>query len=99
MKAHYNKFDKNHKKKIRNEVAKEFQKQSDDMARRFFKLFCVALHQEFGFGKDRFTRVIEKIQEISSEREQDEVFWSHIDIYCKHLGFEFPEENYERMDG
>lgn len=99
MKAHYNKVSKSHQARIRTEVKKEFEKQSNDMARRFFKLFCVALHQEFGFGKDRFERVIAKIQEISGEREHDEVFWSHVDNYCKHLGFEFDDENYERMDG
>jgi hypothetical protein len=42
--------------------------------------------------------VLGRIEDISTEREQDEVFWSHIDRYCKHLGIEFPEEDYEKMD-
>ena len=70
-----------------------------EFTRRTMKAFCVALNQEFGFGKSRIIRLILKVVEISKEREHDEVFWSHIDIYCKHLGLDFPDENYDRMDG
>ena len=90
--------DKKMQERIRNEVAEEFKRQANDMTRRHFKLFCVALHQAFGFGKDRFAKVMEKVEEIGSEREQDEVFWSHIDNYCKHIGFDFPDEDYDKMD-
>ena len=98
MKAHYNKVSKSHQKRIRNEVAKEFEKQSNDMTMRVFKMFCVALHKAFGFGKVRISRVLEQVEEIAKEREHDEVFWAHIDRYCKHLGFEFDDEDYEKMD-
>jgi hypothetical protein len=90
--------DKKFQERIRNEVAEEFQRQSNDMTRRHFKLFCVALHQAFGFGKDRFSRVMQKIEEIGAGREHDEVSWSHIDNYCKYIGFDFPDEDYEKMD-
>lgn len=92
-------IDKKMHERIREEVKEEFQKQSNNMTRRVFKLFCVALHQEFGFGKDRLNRTIAKVEEIGGEREQDEVFWAHIDKYITSLGLDFPEEDYERMDG
>lgn len=85
--------------RIRNEVAEHLQQETNNMTRRYFKLFCVALNQAFGFGKDRLTRLIAMVEELAQEREQDEVFWVHIDRYCKHLGLEFPDEDYERMDG
>lgn len=51
MKAHYNKFTLKQKQMIRAGVTEEFQRQSNDMTRRVFKLFCAVLNQEFGFGK------------------------------------------------
>lgn len=99
MKARYNKISNSFRKDIRAKVKEEFKEQSNNMTRRVFKLFCVSLHQEFGFGKDRLNRLIEKVEGIGAEREQDEVFWAHVDKYCKVLGLDFPEEDYERMDG
>lgn len=97
MKAHRT-IDKKFQKRIRDEVAEEFKKQSNDMTRRVIKAICVSLNQEYGFGKIRLLRLIDRLEEISKEREHDEVFWSHIDIYCKHLGLDFPDEDYEKMD-
>lgn len=90
--------DKKFQERIRNEVAQHFEIESGNHTRRLFKLFCVALHQEFGFSKDRLSRTIAKVEEISSKREHDEVFWAHIDRYCKSIGLDFPDEDYERMD-
>lgn len=91
--------DKKFQERIRNEVEEEFKRQSGAMTWRIIKIFCIALHQEFGFGKDRLMRMIAKLEEIGIEREQDEVFWAHVDRYNKHLGLDFPEEDYDRMDG
>ena len=90
--------DRKMQERIRKEVAGEMLKQTNDITTRVFKMFCVALHMQYGFGKIRIQRVLDKIEEIAKERDHDEVFWSHMDIYCKHLGFEFKDENYERMD-
>lgn len=65
--------------RIKNEVKEEFTRQSNDMAQRVFKLFCVALHQTFGFGKYRLSRLLQAVNELSNEREQDEIFWTHVD--------------------
>lgn len=103
-------IDKRYEKRIQEKCAEEYAKGQRELerqrielkrefTRRTMKAFCVALNQEFGFGKSRLIRLILKVVEISKEREHDEVFWSHIDIYCKHLGLDFPDENYDRMDG
>lgn len=92
--------DKKFQERIRDEVKKEFEKQSNDMTCRNFKLICVALNQTFGFGKDRLMRLIQAVEDIGREREQDEVFWSHIDQFViGQLGLAFKEEDYEKMDG
>ena len=49
-------------------------------------------------AKKRLMRLIDKVESIARERDMDEVFWSHVDRYCKHIGLDFPDENYERMD-
>lgn len=92
-------IDKKYQERIRNEVEAEFHKQSNDMAQRFFKLFCVCLNQEFGFGKYRLSRLLQAINNLSGERERDEIFWSHIDrIVIEQIGLDFNREDYERMD-
>ena len=91
--------DKKFQERIRNEVKEQFHKQSNDMAQRFFKLFCVCLNQEFGFGKYRLSKLIQAVNDVSTEREQDEIFWAHIDrIVIEYIGLDFKKEDYERMD-
>jgi hypothetical protein len=90
--------DRKMQERIRNEVAEHFKTESNNMTRRLFKLACVTLHQEFGFGGIRLSRFIDKLEEIGAEREQDEVYWSHVDNYCKMLGLDFANEDYDRMD-
>lgn len=98
MKAHRT-VDKKFQKRIREEVKKEFQNQSSDMTRRVMKVFCIALNQEFGFGKERLMKLIAKVEEISTEREHDEVFWARVDRYVnEYIGMAFDKENYDRMD-
>ena len=58
--------DKKFHERIRNEVAEEMLKQTNDITTRVFKLFCVSLHQEFRFGKDRLGRVLGRIEDISA---------------------------------
>jgi len=99
MKAHYNKFTLKQKQMIRAGVAEEFKRQSGSMTRRVFKLFCVALNQEFGFGKKRLAQLIQAIEDIGAQREQDEVFWAHVDrLVNEQIGMSFEPEDYDKMD-
>ena len=84
---------------IRNKVRDEYQRQGQEMSRRIFKLFCVALNQRFGFGKYRLSRLLNEVSVLSNEKQHDEVFWSHIDkVIIEQIGIEFPREDYEKMD-
>lgn len=86
------------KSQVRQEVAKEYERQGQAFARRMFKLMCVSLNEEFGFGKDRLNRLMKKINDLSAEHENDEVYWTHIDRVMQELGVEFIAENYEEVD-
>ena len=88
---------KKEKEAIRQYVAEELEKQKNDTMRRLFKLFCAAIHEEHGHGKYRLSRTLEKVTCFCSERENDPVFWSHIDKLMEQIGLEFQKEDYEEM--
>ena len=48
------------KRQVRQEVAKEYERQWQDATRRIFKLFCIALNEKYGFGKNRLLSVLEQ---------------------------------------
>ena len=84
---------------IREKVRDEYQRQGQEMSRRIFKLFCVSLNKEFGFGKWRLSRLLNEVSVLSNEKQHDEVFWSHIDkVLIEQIGIEFPREDYNKMD-
>ena len=61
--------------------------------RRFFKLMCVSLNEDFGFGEKRLMRLITRISKVSAEHANDEVFWTHVDRRIEQLGLEFSKED------
>ena len=83
---------------IRSEVAEEIRRQGEDNTRRLFKLLCASLHEEYGFGKVRCMRMIQRISKLAAEHEHDEVYWTHVDMLMAQLGLEFVKENYEEME-
>ena len=89
---------KDQKSAIRDYAKEQFTKQAKGSARRVFKLLCLSLHEEFGFGKDRCTRLIQRINALAEEHEQDEVYWTHVDSVMQDIGVEFEPENYAEMD-
>lgn len=64
---------------LRMEYAKVAQKERDNVTRRIFKVLCVALHEEFGFGKGRLARTIGIMTDMLEQSHNDEVFWEHVD--------------------
>lgn len=76
----------------------EFVKQAQDNVRRIFKLMCLSLHEEFGFGKDRCTRLIQRINALAEEHEHDEVYWHHVDSVMQDIGVDLAKENYDEVD-
>ena len=91
-------IDKKTKQRINDEVKAEYDRQGQDLSRRHIKLFCVALNQEFGFGKKRLLRLIQAYGDLGAERKDDEIFWYHIDRHLEQIGLDFPREDYEVMD-
>lgn len=87
------------KSQVRQEVAKEYERQGQDATRRIFKLFCIALNEKYGFGKQRLLSILQEVECLSVESQQDEVFWTHIDrVVIDQMGIEFEREDYELMD-
>ena len=89
---------KKEKERLRVEVEKELRKQSEDLTRRLVKLFCIALNQDYGFGQQRLLKVTQTVDDLSLNRETDEVFWKHVDDRMQQLGMMFQLEDYEEMD-
>lgn len=87
------------KQQVRREVAKEYERQGQEATRRIFKLFCIALNEKYGFGKNRLLSTLQEVERLSVESQQDEVFWTHVDkVVIDQLGVNFEKENYELMD-
>ena len=66
--------------------------------RRLLKLVCIALHEEYGFGRERLYKLVEKIAEISNSRMDHPVYWQHNDKFLTEtLKMAWDIENYEEM--
>lgn len=79
-------------------AAREYlQQESRGVVRRIFKLFCVVLHDELGIGKVRYSRVLGKVTKMCEEKNNDPVFWSHVDMAVKQIGLDFQNEDYDAM--
>ena len=89
------------KKAVREEVEKQYREREAEQFRRFLKLTGAALHgKRFGFGHDRIADFYGMITELSERRDQDEIFWKHIDdLMIDQLKLPFERENYEELDG
>lgn len=99
MKAHIpNRLTNKQKKAIREEMANEHRRLGQGTVRRIYKLICAALHEEYGFGKVRCWRLIDRINKTAAAHEHDEVYWHHIDTLMEQLGLAFEKEDYELMD-
>ena len=88
---------KKQKAAVKEYLQQEVRQQQVGSTRRVFKLFCVALHDEYGFGKGRLTKVLGKVTTVCEEKRDDPVFWTHIDRAIEQIGLEFPKEDYEEM--
>ena len=85
------------KNAVSNEEARALNKYLDgqriDTMRRFFKIMCVALNNEFGFGHDRLMELIVAISNISAEADKDEIYWHHVDkVVINELKLPFDKE-------
>lgn len=79
-------------------VKEELRKQAAGNMRRIFKLFCLCLNEEYGFGRGRLSNLIHGVSELATQYEKDEVFWTHVDKRMEQMSMEFQKEDYEEMD-
>lgn len=93
-----NRISKKQQADIKEYCAQELRKQEVEHTRRMIKIMCVALHEQYGFGSLRLSRVLEKIERLSDIRDKDEVFWYHVDRELKAIGLNFEPEDYEKVD-
>ena len=85
----------NKNKKILDEYMSDCQK---DIMRRYFKILCVTLNEEFGFGAERLLKVVDKIDKVCSEHINDEEYWYHIDKrVIEQIKVPFEYENYKEL--
>lgn len=78
--------------KKQKQVAEEYVNNCEnDVIRKFTKLACVTLSEEFGFGKSRMEKFILKFQEKATRK--DEIYWWHVDkLLIDQIGIEFERE-------
>lgn len=86
------------KKAIDEVLQIELDRQQGAVMRRFFKLMCVSLSEDFGFGKERLMRLVDRISTVSAEHAKDEAYWTHIDKRIQQLGMEFDAEDYAEVE-
>lgn len=71
-----------------------FESQSITLINRMMKLFSVALNEQYGFGKQRLSNLIDHVSKLSSERKDDPIFWRHVDfVVIKQIGLDFKPES------
>lgn len=94
-----NQISKKQREAIRKVTEEQLKLDRQGLTRRLFKIFCVALNKEYGFGKQRLHHLIGMVQELANERPNDEVFWSHVDRkVIDEIGMDFSREDYDLLD-
>ena len=83
--------------KMRTRLIEEQEKLMKNVIRRFLKIICVTLNEEFGFGSQRLARLILQFADIAEVFPTDEEYWYHIDERLKQLGLEFEDEDYDEL--
>jgi hypothetical protein len=94
----YNQMSKKQQKLAIDLAHETFRKEGLGISRRLQKVFCVALNEQFGFGKQRLMRFIEEIDSICENHLDDPIFWVHIDKRLEQIGVPYPNEDYEKME-
>ena len=78
---------------------KELKKQQLTLVTRTMKIASVMLHQNYGFGKDRLTKLWRAIIDFTDIMDDDPVRWYHIDReLIDEIGLDVSREDYEVMD-
>lgn len=78
---------------------KIYDEEATGLVRRCYKTFAVALHQKYGFGRNRLLKLMEELSDISKLRDIDDVFWKHLDdIIINEIKLDFEREDYKELE-
>lgn len=85
--------------RIMEEVKEKSSREQNRAILRTFKIACLILHQDFGFGGKRLEKFVDLMNEAGRKAAQRPEIWFHVDEQLKALGFEFdPEDLEERVE-
>ena len=87
-------------KEVEKEVKRLYSKLEAEQFRRWLKLIGLTLHSKrFRFGRDRIAEVYKELTEFSKQRDNDEIFWKHVDdVIIGELKIPFEREDYSSLD-
>lgn len=89
---------KKQKEAVKEYIQEEMKVQQAGVTRRVFKLWCASLNKTYGLGKGRLSVVLGDVSKLCEEKENDPVFWAHIDkLVIEQIGLDFIREDYEAM--
>ena len=78
---------------------KIYDEEATGLVRRCYKTFAVALHQKYGFGRNRLIKLMDELTDISKLRNIDDVFWKHLDdIIINEIKLDFEREDYKELE-
>lgn len=80
------------RREIERLVQERIMEETSGIVRRYMKITCIALNQQFGFGAVRLSRLLEQIEQVSSEADRDEELWTHIEARLAQMGIQANEE-------
>lgn len=78
-------------------LLEEQERLMQQIIRRFMKITCCTLNEEFGFGKQRLAKYILQFSNVAGISSHDEEYWYHVDERIKQLGLDFENEDYDEL--
>ena len=80
-------------------IVEEIQRNKNAEMTRFLKIICYILNDEFGFGKGRVEKLIDRLNSFMEENKGNEIFWDKLDEHLiDKMGLPFRYEDYEECE-
>lgn len=83
--------------KLKKAIRKEQNKQQYQVMRRFTKIVCITLNEQFGFGEKRLQLFMAQFSRVGGLAEHDEEYWYHVDERLHQLGLDFQSEEADEL--
>lgn len=73
----------------RQNVADWLKKNEQALTRRVLKIVCVSLNEEFGYGAERLSRLVNSVNRTTDEWHDNPCFWTMVDRRLEQIGIPF----------